>query len=114
MSRIKVVVCAGYSPSAQVVRKALRRVSEHKDIMVITPCPAGMGLVKFQDELNALDPNRTIVVEGCDGCCAMQALMLNGIMPSRTVIVNKTAVANEKSVAAAEAIILEALKEMGA
>jgi hypothetical protein len=53
-------------------------------------------------------------VEGCDGCCAMQALMLNGIMPSRTVIVNKTAVANEKSVAAAEAMILEALKEMGA
>lgn len=40
--------------------------------------------------------------------------MLNGIMPSRTVIVNKTAVANEKSVAAAEAMILEALKEMGA
>ena len=38
--------------------------------------------------------------------------MLNGIMPSRTVIVDKTAMADEKSVVAAEAMSLETLEEM--
>jgi uncharacterized metal-binding protein len=114
MNQVDVVMCAGYSPSARVVRKALRKVSETKDIRVITPCPAGAGLAKFEEEIKALDPSRTMVVEGCDGCCGMQVLMVHGIMPSRTVIVDKTAIADDKSVADAEAKILEALKEMGA
>ncbi|MBI0582971.1 MAG: hypothetical protein ISF22_01955 [Methanomassiliicoccus sp.] len=114
MSQVNVVMCAGFSPSARVVRKALRRVSESADIRVISPCPAGAGLGKHIDVLASLDPSRTMVVEGCDGCCGMQSLIQYGIIPSRTVIVDKTATADEKAVAEAEKKILASLKEMGA
>lgn len=114
MSQINVVMCAGFSPSARMVRKALRRVAEKKDIKVVSPCPAGAGLAKYQDEIKALDPQRTMAVEGCDGCCGMQALMLYGVMPSKTVIVDKVISVTEKDIAAAEQRILDALKEMGA
>jgi hypothetical protein len=114
MSQINVVMCAGFSPSARMVRKALRRVTEKKDIRVVSPCPAGAGLAKYQDELKALDPQKTMAVEGCDGCCGMQALMLYGIMPAKTVIVDKVISVTEKDIVAAEQKILDALKEMGA
>jgi uncharacterized metal-binding protein len=109
-----VVMCAGFSPSARMVRKALRKVAEKKDITVITPCPAGAGLVKFEDELRALDPRRTLVVDGCEGCCGMQALMLYGVMPAKTLVMDKVVVIDDKAVASAEEKILAALKEMGA
>jgi len=114
MTQINVLMCAGFSPSARVVRRALRRVAEKKDIVVLTPCPAGAGLARYVDELKALDPGRTMVVEGCDGCCGTQTMMLYGVAPARTVIIDKTAVADEKAVAAAEAKILANLQEMGA
>jgi uncharacterized metal-binding protein len=114
MAQVNVLMCAGFSPSARVVRQALRRVAEKKDIRVLTPCPAGAGLAKYVDELKALDPSRTVVVEGCDGCCGTQTMMLHGVMPMRTVIIDKTAIADERSVAAAEAKILASLQEMGA
>lgn len=111
---VNILMCAGFSPSARVVRQAIRRVSEKKDIRVLTPCPAGAGLAKYVDELKALDPAQTVVVEGCDGCCGTQTMMLYGVMPTRTVIIDKTAVVTEKSVAAAEEKILASLQEMGA
>jgi uncharacterized metal-binding protein len=111
---VNILMCAGFSPSARVVRQAIRRVSEKKDIRVLTPCPAGAGLAKYVDELKALDPAHTVVVEGCDGCCGTQTMMLYGVMPTRTVIIDKTAVVTEKSVAAAEEKILASLQEMGA
>lgn len=114
MTAINVVMCAGFSPSARMVRKALRRVAEKADIRVITPCPAGAGLTKFADELKALDPNRTMSVEGCDGCCGMQALMLYGIMPGKTLVVDKVIAVTEKDIATAEEKIMATLKEMGA
>lgn len=111
---VNILMCAGFSPSARVVRQAIRRVSEKKDIRVLTPCPAGAGLAKYVEELKALDPARTVVVEGCDGCCGTQTMMLYGVMPTRTVIIDKTAAVTEKSVAAAEEKILASLQEMGA
>ena len=111
---VNILMCAGFSPSARVVRQAIRRVSEKKDIRVLTPCPAGAGLAKYVDELKALDPARTIVVEGCDGCCGTQTMMLYGVMPTRTVVIDKTSAVTEKSVAAAEERILASLQEMGA
>jgi len=111
---VNVVMCAGFSPSARMVRKALRRVAEKADIKVITPCPAGAGLAKYQEEIKALDPQRTVSVEGCDGCCGMQGLIPFGVMPAKTVIVDKVVSVTEKDIAAAEATILAALKEMGA
>jgi uncharacterized metal-binding protein len=114
MSQVNIVMCAGFSPSARMVRKALRRVAEKKDIKVVTPCPAGAGLAKFADELKALDPHRTLAVEGCEGCCGMQALLLYGITPAQTLVVDKVIAVTEKDIAAAEDKILAALKEMGA
>ncbi|MCE5252742.1 MAG: putative zinc-binding protein [Actinomycetia bacterium] len=113
MAQINVLMCAGFSPSARVVRRALRRVAEKKDIRVLSPCPAGAGLAKYIDELKALDPDRTVVVEGCDGCCGTQTMLLYGVTPTRTVIIDKTAVVDERSVAAAEAKILASLQEVG-
>ncbi len=114
MTAINVVMCAGFSPSARMVRKALRRVAEKKDIRVITPCPAGAGLNKFADELKALDPQRTVAVEGCEGCCGMQALLLYGIMPAKTLVVDKVIAVTEKDIVATETKILATLMEMGA
>ena len=113
MSQVSVVMCAGFSPSARMVRKALRRVAEKKDIRVITPCPAEAGLAKYAEELKSLDPVRTMVVEGCEGCCGMQALMAFGISPAQTVVMDKIVVIDEKAISAAEARILASLKEMG-
>jgi DGC domain len=114
MSAINVVMCAGFSPSARMVRKALRRVAEREDIRVITPCPAGAGLNRYVDELKALDPGRTMVVEGCDGCCGLQALMLHGITPAQTVVADKVIAVTEKDIAATEEKIVAAMKEMRA
>jgi hypothetical protein len=114
MSAINVVMCAGFSPSARMVRKALRRVAEREDIRVITPCPAGAGLSKFADELKALDPGRTMAVEGCEGCCGMQALLLQGITPAQTVVADKVIAVTDKDIVATEEKIIAALKEMRA
>jgi uncharacterized metal-binding protein len=113
MSSVNVVMCSGFSPSARMVRKALRRVAEKRDIKVISVCPPDAGLTKYIEELAALDPARTVVVEGCDGCCGTQGLMLQGVSPARTVIVDKVMMVDEKQVAEAEARILAALEELG-
>jgi len=114
MSQLNVVMCSGFSPSARMVRKALRRVAEKRDIKVISVCPPDAGLTKYIEELTALDPARTVVVEGCDGCCGTQGLMLQGISPARTVIVDKVMMVDEKAIARTEEMILAALNEVGA
>lgn len=113
MSQTDIVMCAGFSPSARMVRKALRRVAEKKDIRVHTPCPAGAGLAKYQEELKALDPANILVVEGCDGCCGMQGLMLMGITPPKLLLMDKVIFVDEKAIQVAEDKILKALAEMG-
>ncbi len=114
MSQVNVVMCAGFSPSARILRTALRRISENEDVKVVTTCPAAAGLSKYEDELRALDPNRTLVVDGCEGCCGMQALMLYGIMPRKNVVLDKYIIVDERSIKASEERILEALREMRA
>ena len=113
MSQINVVMCSGFSPSSRMVRKALRRVAEKKDIKVISVCPPDAGLNKYVEEITALNPARTMVVEGCDGCCGTMGLMLQGFTASKTVVMDKTAVFNDKAIDRAEEIILTALEEMG-
>ena len=113
MSRVNVVMCAGFSPSARMVRKALRNIAEKKDILVITPCPAGAGLSKYIDELKALDPSRTITVEGCEACCGMQTLLQADVSPAQLVVMEKVVIVDDKTVADAEERILAALKELG-
>jgi hypothetical protein len=113
MNQVDIVMCAGFSPSARMVRKALRKVAEKRSIRVLTPCPSGAGLVKFQEELKALDLSNTLVVEGCDGCCAMQNLIPLNVTPTHLVIMDKVVHVDDKAVAVAEQKILKALAEMG-
>lgn len=112
MSQINVVMCSGFSPSSRMVRKALRRVTEKADIKVISVCPPDAGLVKYMEEIASLDPSRTMVVEGCDGCCGSMGLMMQGFTASRTVVMEKIASVDDKAVDKAEQAILAALKEM--
>ena len=113
MSQINVVMCSGFSPSSRLVRKALRRVAEKKDIKVISVCPLDAGLGKYIEEIAGLDPAHTMVVEGCDGCCGTMGLMLQGFTASRTVIMEKVSAVDDKAIDKAEESILSALKEMG-
>ncbi|OPY32529.1 MAG: DGC domain protein [Methanomassiliicoccales archaeon PtaU1.Bin124] len=110
MSRVDIIMCAGFSPSARMVRKALRRVAEKRDIRVLSPCGAGSGLAKYQEELRTIDPAKALVVEGCDGCCAMQGLMMQGIGAPKLLIMDKIILVDEKAIAAAEQKILQALE----
>ena len=114
MSQINVVMCSGFSPSSRMVRKALRRVSEKADIKVISVCPPDAGLAKYLEELASLDPARTMVVEGCDGCCGRMGLLMQGFTASKTVVMDKVSSVDDKAVDRAEQTILAALKEMGA
>ncbi len=112
MSHINVVMCSGFSPSSRMVRKALRRVAEKTSIKVISVCPPGAGLSKYMEEIASLDPSRTIVVEGCDGCCGSMGLMMQGFTASRTVVMEKVSSVDDKAVDRAEQAILATLKEM--
>ncbi|KQM11933.1 hypothetical protein AOA80_05480 [Methanomassiliicoccales archaeon RumEn M1] len=113
MSRINVVMCSGFSPSSRMVRKALRRVAEKADIKVISICPPDAGLTKYLEEITSLDPARTMVVEGCDGCCGSMGLMMQGFTASKTVVMEKVSSVDDKAVDKAEQTIMAALKEMG-
>jgi hypothetical protein len=113
MSQINVVMCSGFSPSSRMVRKALRRVSEKADIKVISVCPPDAGLTKYVEENTSLDPSRTMVVEGCDGCCGSMGLMLHGVSVAKTVIMEKVSNVDDKAIDKAEQAILAALREMG-
>ncbi len=113
MSRINVVMCSGFSPSSRMVRKALRRVAEKADIKVISICPPDAGLTKYLEEIASLDPARTMVVEGCDGCCGSMGLMMQGFTASKTVVMEKVSSVDDKAVDKAEQTIMAALKEMG-
>ena len=79
---------------------------------MISVCPPDAGLVKYMEEIASLDPSRTMVVEGCDGCCGSMGLMMQGFTASRTVVMEKIASVDDKAVDKAEQAILAALKEM--
>ncbi len=114
MAHIDAIICSGFSPSGRVLRAALRNISKKKDITVISSTPAAAGLQKYVREIRKLDPNTTLVIDGCDGSCGLQVALAMGIVPSKTLILDNNFLADEKSIKAAEEKILKALKEMGA
>ena len=113
MTQTNIVMCAGFAPSARVLRAALRDISTKKDIKVISGCPAMAGLSKPQEEMKSLDPNSTLVVDGCEGCCGLQSLMAMGVMPAKNILLDKYFTVDEKSIRGAEEKILKAMEEMG-
>jgi hypothetical protein len=109
---LNVVICGGYSPQARVLRAAVRNVAQCGEIRVITVCPALAGFEKYVEEIKALEPSSTVVVDACEGGCGNQGLAKFGVRPKAVAIMDKYPAFTEKSVKAAEERILSFIKEV--
>jgi uncharacterized metal-binding protein len=110
---INLVICGGYSPQARVLRSAARGVAKCGEVQVITLCPALAGLANRVEEVRSLDPQATVVVDACEGGCALQALQLFGVKPRLSILLTKYPVFSEKYVVAAREKIVQLLAEVG-
>lgn len=99
---VDVVICGGFSPGARVLRAAVRNLSRDHDLCIITLTPALVGIKQSLEEVDSLDPNNTLVIDGCEGGCAIQSLMKLGKSASRSLLLKKYPSVNEKNIAEAE------------
>ena len=109
---IDLVICGGYSPQARVLRAAVRGVAKCGEVQVITLCPALAGLANRLEEIKTLDPERTVVVDACEGGCALQALQLIGLKPKSSILLTKYPVFSDKYVKEAQEKIVRLLAEV--
>jgi hypothetical protein len=109
---LNVVICGGYSPQARVLRAAVRNVAQCGEIRVITVCPALAGFEKYVEEIKALEPSSTVVVDACEGGCGNQGLAKFGVRSKAVAIMDKYPAFTEKNVKAAEERILSFIKEV--
>lgn len=109
---INLVICGGYSPQARVLRAAVKEIAKCGEIQIITLCPALAGLEKRLEEVKAFDPRTIIVVDACEGGCALQALQLLGVKPKSSILLTKYPVFSGKYVSAAQEKILQLLAEV--
>ncbi len=109
---IDLVICGGYSPNARVLRKAARGVAKCGEVQIITLCPALAGLEKRVEEIRSLDPERTVVVDACEGGCALQGLQLLGVKPRSSILLTKYPAFSEKYVKDAQDRIIKLLAEV--
>jgi hypothetical protein len=110
---LNLLICAGYSPGARVLRAAVRRVARCGEVQVITICPALAGFERQREELQALDPDSIVVVDACEGGCGNQGLARFGIKPKAVAVLNKYPMVTEKAVLDAEERIRQFLREAG-
>jgi hypothetical protein len=108
---INVVICGGYSPGARVLRAAVREVAKENSIRVVTLCPAFAGLSRAAEEVKGLPADETLVVDACEGGCALQGLAQLGVRARGSIILNKYPVVSDKNVKEAKARIEQFLKE---
>ncbi|MCU0861486.1 MAG: putative zinc-binding protein [Methanomassiliicoccales archaeon] len=108
---LNVVICGGYSPGARVLRAAIRNVAQSGEIKVITLCPALAGYEKQAEELRALDPASTVVVDGCEGGCGNQGLAKFGIKAKSVAVLDKYPMVSERNIKSAEERIRSFVKE---
>lgn len=109
---MNVVICAGYSPGARVLRMAMHNVAKCGEIQVVTVCPALAGFEKAIQEVSSLDPAATVVVDACEGGCGNQGLLKFGVKPRAVVILDKYPAVTERNVKAAEERIRSFIKEV--
>ncbi len=107
---LNVVICGGFSPGARVLRAAMHTVATCGDVNVITLGPSLAGLEKPIQDIKALDPTTTIVVDACEGGCGNQGLAKFGISPKAVLVLPKYPMVTEKSVKDAEARITKFLE----
>lgn len=110
---LNLVICAGYSPGARVLRAAMRRVAKCGEVQVISLCPALAGSERRAQELRALDPGSILVVDACEGGCGNQGLAKLGIRPKAVAVLNKYPMVSERAILDAEGRIRQFLKEAG-
>lgn len=96
------VICGGFSPGARVLRAAIRKVCNEQDVCVVTLTPAVAGIKSHLEDLEGLDPESTLVIDGCEGGCAIQAMGMLGLKGKRAMILKKYPSVNEKNIADAE------------
>jgi uncharacterized metal-binding protein len=109
---INLVICGGYSPGARVLRAAARSVAKCGEVQVITLCPALAGLANRVDEAKSLDPERTVVVDGCEAGCGLQALQMFGVKPKSVILLNKYPAVLQKYIKEAEEMISRLILEV--
>jgi uncharacterized metal-binding protein len=109
-----IVICGGYSPGARVLRAAVRQVSAGREIQVVTLCPALAGLPKAIEEIKSLSPLDTLVVDACEGGCALQGLIRFGVRPKANIILNKYPMVSDRNIKEAKERIEEFLSKEAA
>jgi hypothetical protein len=100
---LNVVICGGFSPGARVLRAAMRAIASCGNVNVITLGPSLAGLEKPVDDIRALDPSITVVVDACEGGCGNQGLAKFGVIPRAVLVLPKYPMLSEKNVKDAEA-----------
>ena len=110
---INLVICGGYSPQARVLRAAARNVARCGEVQIITLCPALAGLANRLEEIKSLDMEQTVVVDACEGGCALQALQLFGVRPKSSVLLTKCPIFSEKYVKEAQERISQLVAGIG-
>jgi uncharacterized metal-binding protein len=109
---INLVICGGYSPQARVLRTAVRALAKCGEVQIITLCPALAGLANRSEEIRSLDPDATIVVDACEGGCALQALQQFGVKPRSSILLSKYPAFSDRYVKDAQDRVLKLLAEV--
>jgi hypothetical protein len=111
---LNVVICGGFSPGARVLRAAMHGRVSCDGITLVTLGPALAGLEKPSEDIRALDPQATIVVDACEGGCGNQGLAKLGVKPKAVLVLPKYPMVSEKNVKDAEQRIARFIQEMTA
>jgi uncharacterized metal-binding protein len=69
------------------------------------------GLAKAVEEMRSLGASKLIVVDGCEGGCALQAMRNFGVTPLFTVMIEKHFRVTRKGIDQAKEIIRPYIKE---
>ena len=107
---LNVVICGGFSPGARVLRAAMHGLAACGDVNVVTLGPSLAGLEKPSDDIRALDPNMTVVVDACEGGCGNQGLAKFGVRPKGVLVLPKYPIVSEKNIKDAEARVAKFLE----
>ncbi len=111
---VDIVICSGYSPGARVLRKAVRQVAKEEKVRMVTVAPALAGLPKAVEDMKALKDRCVLVVDGCEGFCALQTLNQFGVKAAKSVMLNKHIQVTQSAVDMEAANILKSVREVRA
>lgn len=109
---LNLVLCGGFSPGARILRKAVRRIADAREVNVVTLAPALAGLEGRGEEIRSLE-GRTVILDGCEGGCGIQGMVSIGAHFDEQLILPKYPIVNDVNVADAEERIISFLEGCG-